>query len=53
MNNKYFDKILSQYNLSDITFINNFNTSINNFWWRFREPILIDGSPFYPCKRAG
>ena len=21
--------------------------------WRFREPILIDGSPFYPCKRAG
>ena len=23
-----------------------------NIWWRFREPIVFDGSPFYLCKLA-
>ena len=44
-------EIAKQLNISHITIENHIRHL--GLWWRFRKPILFDGSPFYLCKLAG
>ena len=46
----FWNKFLTKMRLYILLILKN---KIFGYWWRFREPILIDGSPFYPCKRTG